>query len=82
MSVNGCPELFGLRSKSLLDSCRMGGNLIGKDETAWIELETLTKQKEAQLEFSTVENYKMGNQPYEGMMRSNLRSGSKHIRLT
>jgi hypothetical protein len=45
------------------------GNLIEKMKQHGIELETLTEAKELKLEFSTVENYKMGTQPYEGMMR-------------
>jgi hypothetical protein len=45
------------------------GNLIEKMKQHGIELETLTEAKELKLEFSTVGNYKMGNQPYEGMMR-------------
>lgn len=45
------------------------GNVIEKMKQHGIELETLTESKEIKLEFSTVENYKMGNQPYEGMMR-------------
>jgi hypothetical protein len=45
------------------------GNLIEKMKKHGIELETLTEAKELKLEFSTVGNYKMGNQPYEGMMR-------------
>jgi hypothetical protein len=45
------------------------GNVIEKMKQHGIEFETLTESKELKLEFSTVENYKMGNQPYEGMMR-------------
>ncbi len=45
------------------------GNLIEKMKQHGIELETLTEAKELKLEFSVVDNYKMGNQPYEGMMR-------------
>jgi hypothetical protein len=45
------------------------GNLIEKMKQHGIELETLTEAKELKLEFSTVGNYKMGNQPYEGKMR-------------
>lgn len=45
------------------------GNVIEKMKQHGIEFETLTESKELKLEFSTVENYKMGTQPYEGMMR-------------
>ncbi|WP_075348676.1 M14 family metallopeptidase [Algoriphagus marinus] len=45
------------------------GNVIEKMRQHGIELETLTESKELKLEFSTVENYKMGTQPYEGLMR-------------
>jgi len=45
------------------------GNLIEKMKQHGIELETLTEPQELKLEFSTVGNYKMGTQPYEGMMR-------------
>jgi hypothetical protein len=45
------------------------GNLIEKMKQHGIELETLTEAKELKLEFSVVDNYKMGTQPYEGMMR-------------
>jgi hypothetical protein len=45
------------------------GNLIEKMKQHGIELETLTAAKELKLEYSVVDNYKMGTQPYEGMMR-------------
>ena len=45
------------------------GNVIEKMKQHGVELETLTESREIKLEFSTVENYKMGTQPYEGMMR-------------
>jgi hypothetical protein len=44
-------------------------NIIEKMKQHGIEVETLTASKEVKLEFSTVDNYKMGTQPYEGMMR-------------
>ncbi|MFT4855942.1 MAG: hypothetical protein ACI9UV_001182 [Algoriphagus sp.] len=44
-------------------------NLIEKMKQHGIELETLTEAKELKLEFSVVDNYKMGTQPYEGMSR-------------
>ncbi|MDG1276203.1 MAG: M14 family metallopeptidase [Algoriphagus sp.] len=61
------------------------GNLIQKMKQHGIELESLTESKEMKLEFSTVENYKMGNQPYEGMMRvqsSDLNRNYKTLSLS
>ncbi len=45
------------------------GDIIQKIQQHGIEFETLSEAKQVSLEFSTVENYKMGNQPYEGKMR-------------
>ncbi len=58
------------------------GNIIEKMKQHGIELETLTESKEIKLEFSTVDNYKMGTQPYEGMMRVQSFELSRSYRTT
>ncbi len=45
------------------------GNVIEKLKQHGVEFETLTEAREMKLQFSTVDNYKMVTQPYEGMMR-------------
>lgn len=43
--------------------------VIQKMKAHGIEMEILTEEKELNLEFSTIVDYKMSNQPYEGLMR-------------
>jgi len=63
------PELFGLRSKSLLDFLQNGEISFEKMKQHGIELETLTEAKELNSSFPTVENYKKwGNQPMKEWM--------------